>query len=106
MSKYLLMYKSPDGYNMADVPKEQIVRSMQVWGEWLGSMGPKVVDKGDLFKSDVKSVGKDGAKKSDSNLSGYSIIEAANFDEALEAAEGCPIIEYGGRVEVYEAFGL
>ena len=106
MPKYILIYKSPQGFDMSALPKEQIAQAMQAWGEWLGSMGPKVIDKGVMFKSAAKSVGQDGTQEATSQLSGYSIIEVANFDEALEAAAGSPIIQNGGRVEIYEAFGL
>ncbi|MFN8005235.1 MAG: YciI family protein [Acidobacteriota bacterium] len=35
-------------------------------------------------------------------IGGYWIITAANYDEAVEWARGCPTLEYGGRVEVRE----
>lgn len=106
MPKYILVYKSPDGFDMSTLPKEQIVQAMQAWGEWLGALGPKVVDCGDMFKSTVKSVGADGVSAASDRLSGYSIIDVENYDAAIEAATGSPIIQNGGRVEVYEAFGL
>jgi hypothetical protein len=106
MAKYIFIYRSPKGFDMSKLPKEQIVQAMQAWGEWLGAMGPKVTDRGDMFKSDYKTVGQENTDSLDAAASGYSIITADNFDEALEQATGCPIINQGGRVEVYEAFGL
>ena len=35
-------------------------------------------------------------------IGGYWIITAANYDEAVEWARGCPTLEFGGRVEVRE----
>lgn len=102
----MLIYKSPEGFSMALLPKEQIAKAMQAWGEWLGSMGPSVIDRGDMFKTGSKSVDSKGVEANNSGLSGYSIIDVANYDAALEAASGSPIIRNGGRVEVYEAFGL
>ena len=79
---------------------------MEMWGEWLGTMGDKVVDQGDAFKSGSKSVSKDGVAEADGLTSGYTIIEADNFDEALEFAKSNPSVADGSKVEVYEAFGL
>jgi hypothetical protein len=106
MSKYILIYKSPAGFDMAKLPKQQIVQAMSAWGEWLGAMGPKVVDKGDMFKAMAKSVGMSDTKAAAEGTSGYSIINADCSDDALAQAANCPIINQGGRVEVYEAFGL
>ncbi|MES2630751.1 MAG: hypothetical protein V4611_02245 [Patescibacteria group bacterium] len=91
---------------MSQLPKEQITKAMEAWGEWLGGVGPNLVDKGDMFKPGTKSVDQSGASDSNSGLSGYSIIDVANYDAALEVASGSPVIQNGGKVEVYEAFGL
>lgn len=33
-------------------------------------------------------------------LGGYVIVKAASLDEATEIAKGCPILTYGGNVEI------
>jgi hypothetical protein len=33
-------------------------------------------------------------------INGYTIVKAANVDEAVELAKGCPILKVGGNVEV------
>jgi hypothetical protein len=33
-------------------------------------------------------------------IGGFSIVEAASLDEASSLAQGCPILEVGGSVEV------
>jgi hypothetical protein len=38
--------------------------------------------------------------------SGYSLIEAADLDDALAKAKGCPILESGGSIEVAEAIDM
>ena len=35
-------------------------------------------------------------------LGGYFIIEASDYDAAVEIAKGCPHLKYGGRIEVRE----
>lgn len=104
MSKYLFVYhggSQPEG-------EEAVAEVMNAWGEWLGSMGSAVVDGGNpvgmssTVKSD-SSVANDGGSNP---ASGYSLIEAADIDEALSKAKGCPILSAGGSVEVAEAFDM
>jgi hypothetical protein len=104
MAKYIMVYKSSNEWTK--LPKEEVVKMMEAWGEWLGSMGSAVVDQGQAFKAGGKEVSAKGINDSDDNTSGYSIIEAKDFDEALSLAQGSPTIETGGSVEVYEAFGM
>jgi len=35
-------------------------------------------------------------------LGGYYLIEAPNYEAALEVSRGCPHLEYGGTIEVRE----
>jgi hypothetical protein len=41
-----------------------------------------------------------------SKLGGYSIITAESLDEAATGAKGCPVLQSGGSVEVYEALAM
>ena len=106
MPKYVFIYKEENPVDMSTIPQEEVVKVMEVWGEWLGSMGKKVVDSGDAFKASGKVVSNTGVAEADNKTSGYTIVEAANFDEALELAKGNPGVPEGSKVEVYEAFGL
>lgn len=106
MAKYIMVYKNDTATDLSTMPKEQVTRMMEMFGEWLGRMGSAVVDKGDAFKFGGKSITPNGVKDADNLLSGYSIIEAKDFDEALGLAQNNPMIMGGmGSIEVYEAFG-
>jgi hypothetical protein len=106
MAKYIMVYKNNSPSNMSTLPKEEVTKMMDVWGEWLGSMGSALVEKGNAFKSTGKSITPDGVKDADNLLTGYSVIEAKNFDEALELAQNNPmVVARGGSIELYEAFG-
>lgn len=35
-------------------------------------------------------------------IGGYFVISAANYDDAVETASGCPHLKYGGRIELRE----
>jgi hypothetical protein len=106
MSKYIMVYKNNTPSGMSAMPKEQVTKMMELWGEWLGSMGSAVIERGNAFQSTGKSIGADGVKNADNLLSGYSVIEAKDFDEALDLAKNNPmVIAHGGTIEMYEAFG-
>jgi hypothetical protein len=104
MPKYIFVYKSQTDWST--LPKEQIEKVMHAWGEWVGSMGSAVVDEGQPFKPKGKQVSSKGIGDADDLLSGYTIMEARDFDEALHMAQSAPTVARGGTVEVYEAFGL
>jgi hypothetical protein len=104
MSKYIMIYKMAEPFDFGVLPPSEIQKVAEVWGEWLGTFGPKLVDRGEQFKFGGKTVSKNGNKDADNLLSGYSVIEADSLDEALDKAKGSPIINNGGSVEVYEVF--
>ena len=106
MPKYIFIYREPQVVDMSTIPEEEIAKIMEAWGEWLGTMGKKVVDEGDAFKQSGKRVSKDGVKDADNLTSGYTIIEADSFDEALAFAKKHPGLKDGSKIEIYEAFGL
>jgi len=41
---------------------------------------------------------------SPATVSGYSIIKANSLDDATETAKGCPVLEGGAKVMVFETF--
>lgn len=107
MPKYILVYKSNEPNYMSKQSKEQVIKMMEAWGEWLGSMGSAVVDKGEAFKAGGKKLTAQGVEEADPYLNGYSIIEAKDYDEALQLVKDNPMLAAGGgSVEVYEAFGV
>jgi hypothetical protein len=66
-----------------------------------------VVDEGDPFTPKAKSIANDG-KVSDGAVgtmaSGYSMIQADSLDAAVALAKGCPVLEGGAKITVYETF--
>ena len=39
-------------------------------------------------------------------FSGYSIVSAESLDSAVELAKGCPVLEIGDAVDVYEGIAM
>jgi hypothetical protein len=73
---------------------------------WFGELGPAIVDGGNPFAAStaVQSDGSSGAAAA--GLTGYSIIDAADLAAAATLAKGCPVLDAGGSVEVYEALPM
>lgn len=52
----------------------------------------------------VKSGG--SSERGTSQLTGYSVVEAVSLDDAAAKADGCPILQSGGNVEVHETIAM
>lgn len=104
MAKYLYVYHG----GSQPESEEEVAKVLDAWGNWFGSMGAAVVDGGNpVGKS--STVNPDGSVADDGGAnpaSGYSLIEAANLDDALAKAKGCPILDAGGSVEVAEVIDM
>ena len=88
--------------------EEAINEAMEAWGAWLGGLGDKAADPGNPvgMSSTVHPDGSVTADGGSNPAGGYSIIEAADMEEALTHAKGCPILKDGGSVEVAEIFHI
>jgi len=103
MANYLLLYK---GGGMGKTEEEQ-KKQMTAWEEWMKACGENLVDPGNPC-SNSKSVTKDGEKDvSGEPVTGYSVIKADSFDNALKAAKMVPLVVDGsGSCDVYETIEL
>lgn len=45
-------------------------------------------------------------KASGPNASGYTMIQADSLDAAAELARGCPLLEHGREINVFETFAM
>ena len=101
MANFLLLYTGGGAPTPADRDK-----IMQQWGGWFGKLGDKVVDAGNPFAAQAKSLSNgggahDGAAQNPP-ATGYSILKADSLTAATELAKGCPVLTSGGKVTVYE----
>jgi len=103
MAKYLLAYI---GGGVPETEEAQQA-AMAAWGAWLGGLGDALVDPGNPF-GPSRSIAAGGAvsDRGGAGLSGYSVLSADSLDAATEAAKGCPVLQSGGTVEVYETFDV
>ncbi len=103
MAKFVLAYR---GGSVPETEADQEA-TMQAWMGWFGSLGDAVVDGGNPFgASTTRTADGPGRAGAPSELTGYSILEAGSLDAASELAAGCPVLNVGGSVDVYEAMPM
>jgi hypothetical protein len=101
MAKYLLLYQ---GGSMPETEAEQAA-VMKAWDGWFHELGSAVADGGNPFTPQTRSISSDGSvgEKAPS-ASGYSILEADSIDDAVSLAKGCPVLQGGASIAIYETF--
>ena len=71
------------------------------WNAWFDGLGAALLDRGALSHGSVEVPTRlIGPKLSSSALSGYAIISATDFNDAVRLAESCPIFDEQGSVEI------
>jgi hypothetical protein len=104
MANYVLVYSGGKG-----VSEDETERNAQyaLWGRWFDALGSAVVD-GGAATGAAKTVGPGGSISDGGScgISGYSIVSADSVDAAVQLAKGCPVLEIGGAVDVYETIAM
>lgn len=104
MPKFMFIYH---GGGRPETPEEG-EKVMAKWMTWMESIGADLVDGGNPAGMS-KTVTINGVEDNGGSnpVSGYSLVNAADVDAAVEIAKGCPILEGGsGTVEVAEAMEM
>lgn len=103
MTNFVLLFT---GGGMPEDEAEQ-AKVLQAWMAWYEKLGSAVVDEGNPFTPMAKSIAPDGTVSDGpvgAMVSGYTIIKADSLDEAITMAKGCPMLEGGGYISVFETF--
>lgn len=109
MKEFLLLYRG-DYSVIPQVPQEQLQATTKKWMDWMGSIAAqnKLADKGNRLNTSGRvlkpnNVVTDGPySEIKESIGGYSIIKVDSYDEAVNLAKGCPILAFGGNVEIRE----
>lgn len=102
MPRYLYVY-----HGGGTPPPEEAAAAMAKWTAWLGGMGDKLVEGGaPVGLSKTVSPGGVADDGGANPASGWSVVTAAGYDEAVALAKGCPILENDGTVEVAEVIEM
>ncbi len=105
MAKYVFTYHAPMTPADAMPPTaEQMEAVMGQWNTWAAKVGDRMVDFGTPLAGGIR-VTTEGTSPSTRDVVGYSILQAADFDEALGLARDHPHLNMPGgcEIEVHEA---
>ena len=93
---------------------EQMQAAIKKWQDWTGNIaaqnklagtGPRLHPDGKVVRSkDVVTNGPYAEIKE--AIGGFMRIKAADFEEAVIIAKGCPILDWDGNVEIRKAIGV
>ena len=101
MAKFFLAFRggkpsSPEGFE----------RMGEAWMGWMSALGGALSEKGAGFGMSRFLTAPDREEACAEPLSGYSIVEAADIEAALDLARSNPIFEFGGTIEVIPAMEM
>ena len=97
MERFLIVYRGAPG----GVASESAQHKPERWAAWFDNLGAAVIDRGSLSHGAVEVPSRLlGPKESTSSLSGYSVVQASDFNAAVALAESSPIFDEGGSVEI------
>ncbi len=101
MSDYVLLFQ---GGSMPETEEEQ-KQVMAAWTSWFTELGSAVKDQGNPFSGQAKTIAADGSVSDGSgggSASGYTILKADSLDAATTLAKGCPVLQGGADIMVFE----
>jgi hypothetical protein len=94
MKKFVVLYHAPmDPARMREMmnrPKEEMAKGMEMWMQWAKKCGNHLVDLGSPLMGGQEISGDGTIKPSTKNVSGYSILQAENMEEAKSLLQGHP----------------
>ncbi len=98
MKKFVLLYRG----TRDQAPTEE---SMAAWTEWFASLGDAVVDAGNPFGPgrEVTAGGTAELPLDADGVTGYTLINAHDIDEAEKVALSHPVVS---SIQVYEAMPM
>ncbi len=106
MTEFMMIFRNEYNPSVKPTP-EQMQASIKQWQDWIGGIAAqgkflstnRLSSAGKILKPNNVVVDGPYAEVKEI-IGGYIIVKATNIDEAMKLAEGCPILDIGGHVEV------
>jgi len=100
MTQFMITYL---GMGNPPASKEEGMAHMAKYKAWLDSLGEAVVSPANPLKN-THVVAPDGSASEGgkTGMSGFTLVQAESYEQALEMAKSCPFLEVGGSLEVSE----
>ncbi len=109
MKEFLLVYRA-DYKTYPKGSPEEMQAVTQKWMNWVAGIAAqqKLADRGNRLINSGKVLKSDGLisdgpyTEIKESIMGYSLVKAFTLEEATKLADDCPILQYGGRLEIRE----
>ena len=109
MKDFLLIFRA-DYETIPKASPEELQARTQKWMNWIGGIAAqnKLTDRGNRLFPTGKTVKPNNVitdgpyMEIKEAILGYSIVKADSFEEAVELSKGCPVLTFGGNVEIRE----
>ncbi len=104
MTKFMVLYRTPVSAQeqMANSTPEQMQAGMDAWMSWAAKAGGSIVDLG----SPLGPATHLGPGSSDTDIAGFSILQAESPEAVTAVVAGHPHLEWGGSIEVIEFLAM
>jgi len=106
MTEFMMIFRNDYNPDFKPTP-EQMQASIKQWQDWIGGIAAqgkflstnRLGFEGKTLKPN--SIVTDGPyAEVKEMIGGYLIVKATDLNEAMQLANGCPILDIGGHVEV------
>jgi hypothetical protein len=91
------------------MPESEAERAaaMQAWEAWFTELGTAVSDQGNPFAPAAKRITAGPAiADTSAAASGYSVLHADDLEQAAKLASGCPVLQGGAEITVFDTIDL
>ena len=110
MKKFLVIYHAPAEAmaQMANATEEQKMEGMKPWFAWKESVGDKLIDFGTPLMPGLQLLPDGTTKTSTKEVTGYSMLQAADMDGAKSLLKNHPHLAWTGGcdIEVHECMEM
>jgi hypothetical protein len=110
MEKFMLIFHGPqmDEAAFQDLSPEDFQAEIEKWNIWIGGIAAQgkiiateaLLPAGKMLTNGGKVVTDGPFTEGKEIIGGFMLLTADTFEEAVELAQGCPMFETGGKVEV------
>jgi hypothetical protein len=109
MPNYVVLYNAPvsaaEQMENNDDP-DMAAAAMQAWNDWSAKVGSGMIDLGTPL-GDARTVGSGGATIAETEVAGYSILQAPDIDSAVALVEGHPHLQMpGASIAIHETLEI
>ena len=115
MANFMFLFRSNPAEAYRSLSPEQVQQLTQKWMDWRTSLeknghvkqlGERLDGSGKVVRGRAKTVTDGPYVEVKDFIQGYMILNAKDVAQAVELAQGCPILESDGSVEVRPFFSM